>query len=118
MRKAWSSAIIVCVLPLLISCAALAPKGERIDSSSWLTFYESLGSMRHSLNAADLAELNQDLSFIDAYYLGQYLDGVDPEEGDTALIRALSGLSRQEIHALAADKRAQMLDHDKMISKP
>lgn len=87
---------------------------DRVNSASWLTFYESLADMKRSMTQEQVESLNQDLSTIDAYYLGRYLDGNDGQLGDLELKNSLAGLDSKGVHTLAGQYRSEM---DK-ISQP
>lgn len=97
--------------------AGEALAADRVNSASWLTFYESLADMKRSMTQEQVESLNQDLSTIDAYYLGRYLDGNDGQLGDLELKSDLSGLDSKGIHALAVkygsamDKLSQPNNH-------
>lgn len=96
---------------VLIAGAPCAMGADRVNSASWLTFYESLAQLKRSLTPDQVETLNQDLSTIDAYYLGRYLDGNDGQLGDLELKNSLAGLDGKGIHTLAAQYRSEM---DKM----
>lgn len=81
---------------------------ERIASDSWLSFYESLATLKASLHPDGVAQLNSDLVEIDRYYFGLYFDGVDADIGDLKFRQALSGLNSEQIHALALRYKAEM----------
>lgn len=104
-----------------IAAGALSPScafaAERVDSTTWLSFYESLSVIKGSLSPAQVAVLNQDLDTIDAYYLGQYLDGINPENGDLAIKSDLSGLDIVGIHALATRYKAEMSQSNDQLQK-
>lgn len=93
------------VLLLAITAGAMgslpAQATDRVNSSSWLSFYESLADLKKDLSQAQSLTLDEDLRAIDAYYLGRYLDGIDAEDGDLPLREALAGLNPSEIHLLA-----------------
>lgn len=86
---------------LLASGPANAAAPARVDSSSWLTFYESLASVKSTLSESQASTLNQDLSTIDQHFFELYFDGVDSEMGDLKLRESLSGLDAKGIHKLA-----------------
>lgn len=81
---------------------------DRVNSASWLAFYESLADMKQGLSSEQVATLNQDLAIIDAYYLGRYMDGIDVELGDLQIRESLSGLNSRGIHTLAVEYQNEM----------
>lgn len=98
--------LVLLLAGMLLTCTAFAE--DRVNSASWLAFYESLAAMKRSLGPDEVVTLNQDLGTIDAYFLGRYLDGLDAGLGDLQFKSDLSGLDHQGIHALAVKYKARM----------
>ncbi|MBI6882820.1 hypothetical protein JEU22_02755 [Pseudomonas putida] len=93
--------ILLTAASLLASGPGNAASPARVDSSSWLTFYESLASVKSTLSESQASTLNHDLSTIDQHFFELYFDGVDSEMGDLKLRESLSGLDAKGIHKLA-----------------
>jgi hypothetical protein len=90
---------IVCLGGLLAMPASAQMK--TVDSSTWITFYDSLDVMKNELPIEARQALTEDVHAVDDYYFGQYADGVYTQEGDLRFKASLNGLTARQIHQLA-----------------
>lgn len=108
MHKGTATLALITGLIVGALCAPGVHAQDRVNSASWLAFYESLADMKRGLSSEGVATLNQDLATLDAYYLGRYLDGIDNELGDLQIREDLSGLGGSDIHLLAIKYKNEM----------
>jgi hypothetical protein len=100
LRSVSRQLLAVVFLGGLLSMPAQA-QGTKVDSTTWITFYDSLDVMKSELPIEASQTLTEDVHAVDDYYFAQYADGVYTQEGDLRFKASLNGLSASQIHKLA-----------------